>query len=161
MRHGVHLPRNTMSQWMADLSNACLSGIYRSMHEEMLSETYLQADETPIEYLDPGGGKTNQGYLWTLSHPDQKAQDGRGDILYPWHASRAATCLESLLHTPRKTFFGILQCDGYKAYETYRNQREDIELIGCWAHVRRKFFEAKDQKPKLTGWFLNQIEHSL
>lgn len=91
----------------------------------------------------------------------QKAQDGRGDILYPWHASRAATCLESLLHTPRKTFFGILQCDGYKAYETYRNQREDIELIGCWAHVRRKFFEAKDQKPKLTGWFLNQIEHSL
>ena len=159
MRHGVHLPRNTMSQWMADLSNDYLSGIYRSMHEQMLSEKYLQADETPINYLDPGGGKIQQGYLWTLSCPDQKAVDGRGDILYQWHASRAATCLESLLQTSQKTFRGFLQCDGYKAYETYRKQREDIELIGCWAHVRRKFFEAKDHKPKLTAWFLRQIQN--
>lgn len=58
MRHAVHLPRNTMSQWMGDLARDYLSGIYRSMHEEMLRETYLQADETPIRYLDPGGGKT-------------------------------------------------------------------------------------------------------
>jgi transposase len=159
MRHGVHLPRNTMSQWMADLSDDYLSGIYRSMHEEMLLEKYLQADETPIEYLDPGGGKTSQGYLWTLSRPDHKSEDGRGDILYQWHASRAATCLESLLQTPSQTFCGILQCDGYQAYETYRKQREDVELIGCWAHVRRKFFEAKDHKPKLTAWFLRQIQN--
>lgn len=61
MRHGVHLPRNTMSQWMSDLSNDCLSAIYRAMHEEMLAKKYLQADETPIEYLDPGGGKAKQG----------------------------------------------------------------------------------------------------
>lgn len=45
MRHGVHLPRNTLSQWMADLSADYLSGIYRTMHEGMLTETYLQADE--------------------------------------------------------------------------------------------------------------------
>ncbi|NJM38629.1 MAG: transposase [Akkermansiaceae bacterium] len=45
MRHGVHLPRNTMSQWMADLTNLYLSGIYRSMHEKMLCQNYLQADE--------------------------------------------------------------------------------------------------------------------
>lgn len=159
MRHGVHLPRNTMSHWMADLSDDYLSGIYRSMHEEMLLEKYLQADETPIEYLDPGGGKTQQGYLWTLSRPDHKSDDGRGDILYQWHASRAATCLQSLLQTARQTFCGILQCDGYQAYETYHKQREDIELIGCWAHVRRKFFEAKDHKPKLTAWFLRQIQN--
>lgn len=157
MRHAVHLPRNTMSQWMGDLARDYLSGIYRSMHEEMLRETYLQADETPIRYLDPGGGKTQQGYLWTLSRPDRKTADGRGDILYQWHPSRAATCLGCLLQTPQQTFRGILQCDGYVAYETYRNQQEDIELIGCWAHVRRKFYEAKDHKPKLTGWFLEQI----
>ena len=126
MRHAVHLPRNTMSQWMGDLARDYLSGIYRSMHEEMLRETYLQADETPIRYLDPGGGKTQQGYLWTLSRPDRKTADGRGDILYQWHPSRAATCLGCLLQTPQQTFRGILQCDGYVAYETYRNQQEDI-----------------------------------
>lgn len=159
MRHGVHLPRNTMSQWMADLSVDYLNGIYRAMHEEMLSESYLQGDETPVEYLDPGGGKTQKGYLWTLSCPEHRSTDGRGDIFYQWHASRAATCLESLLQTPCKTFRGILQCDGYQAYETYGNQRKGIELTGCWAHVRRKFFEAKDHKPKLTGWFLRQIHN--
>jgi len=159
MRHGVHLPRNTMSQWMGDLSNDYLSGIYLAMHQEMLAQTYLQADESPIQYLDPGGGTTQQGYLWTLSCPDHKTSDGRGDILYQWHASRAATCLESLLQTANKTFCGILQCDGYQAYDSYRKQREDLELIGCWAHVRRKFYEAKDHKPKLTGWFLRQIQN--
>lgn len=159
MRHGVHLPRNTMSQWMADLSSDYLSGIYRAMHREMLGETYLQVDETPIAYLDPGRGKTSQGYLWTLSRPDLKAADGRGDILYQWHPGRAAKYLESLLQTKEKNFTGILQCDGYKAYETHRRQTKDIELIGCWAHVRRKFYEAKDHKPKLTGWFLRQIQN--
>jgi transposase len=144
---------------MGDLSNDYLSGIYRAMHEEMLAGTYLQADETPIEYLDPGGGKTKQGYLWTLSSPDHKTSDGRGDILYQWHASRAATCLESLLQTAHKTFCGILQCDGYQAYESYSKEKEDLEHIGCWAHVRRKFYEAKDHKPKLTGWFLRQIQN--
>ena len=160
MRHGVHLPRNTMSQWMGDLSRDYLSGIYRAMHQEMLGETYLQVDETPIDYLAPGHGSTKQGYLWTLSRPDlNAASDGRGDILYQWHPGRAAKCLESLLQTPEKNFTGILQCDGYQAYETHRRQAEEIELIGCWAHVRRKFHEAKDHKPKLTGWFLRQIQN--
>ena len=159
MRHGVHLPRNTMSQWMGELSADYLSGIYRAMHQQMLGQNYLQVDETPIEYLVPGKGKTAQGYLWTLSRPDLKTADGRGDILYQWHPSRAAKCLQNLLSTPEKTFSGILQCDGYQAYESHRRETENIELIACWAHVRRKFFEAKDQQPKLTGWFLNQIKN--
>ena len=159
MRHGVHLPRNTMSQWMTGLANDYLSGIHRAMHREMLGEAYLQVDETPIAYLAPGHGSTRQGYLWTLSHPDGKAVEGRGDILYQWHPGRGAGCLESLLQTQGQTFTGILQCDGYQAYETHRRRSADIELIGCWAHVRRKFFEAKDHKPKLTGWFLRQIQN--
>jgi transposase len=159
MRHGVHLPRNTMSQWMGDLSNNYLSGIYHAMHRQMLREPYLQADESPIEYLQPGHGTTKQGYLWTLSRPDQKSQDGRGDILYQWHPSRSTSSLQSLLQTAEQNFCGILQSDGYQAYETYRNQNADIQLIGCWAHIRRKFYEAKDHKPKLSGWFLRQIQH--
>ena len=39
----------------------------------------------------------------------------------------------------------------------FNNQTQDINLMGCWAHVRRKFYEAKHQNPKLTGWLLNQI----
>lgn len=159
MRHGVHLPRNTMSQWMSDLAADYLVGIYRAMHQELLDQHYLQVDETPIDYLEPGRGSTVQGYLWTLSHPDIHAEDGRGDIFYQWHASRGTSCLESLLQSGDQSFAGILQCDGYQAYETFRAKSQSIELIACWAHVRRKFYEAREQKPKLTGWILGQIAH--
>lgn len=157
--HRVHLPRNTMSQWMSGLASEYLSGIYRAMHDNMLGSRYLQADETPINYLAPGHGNSKQGYLWTLSQPDLKSEDGRGDILYQWHPGRSASCLKELLQTPNKTFLGTLQSDGYKAYQTYAAQHQNLELIACWAHVRRKFYEAREQKPKLSGWILRQIGH--
>lgn len=163
MRHRIHLPRNTMSQWMQDLASDYLSGVYDAMHQEMLAETYLQADETPIKYLLPGNGKTKQGYFWTLSKPDIKSDNGRGDIFYQWHTGRKTACLQSLLQSAEQNFIGILQCDAYKAYNSYQNQRNqqsrEIHLIGCWAHVRRKFFEAKEYKPKLTAWILKQINN--
>jgi transposase len=160
MRHGVHLPRNTLSQWMGDLAQDYLVGIYRAMHQDLLRENYLQVDETPIDYLAPGSGRAGQGYLWTLSRPDLHAEDGRGDIFYQWHANRATRSLESLLSGSGQRFCGILQSDGYQAYETYAQASGgDIELIACWAHVRRKFFEASDHKPLLSGWILRQIHH--
>ena len=64
-------------------------------------------------------------------------------------------------------FSGTIQSDGYAAYSSYakdRNQREQeagrpraIELAACWAHARRKIFEARHERPGLAGWFLNQI----
>jgi hypothetical protein len=58
------------------------------------------------------------------------------------------------------TFKGTLQCDGYAAYRAFANGRgKTIELAGCWAHVRRKFYEAKENAPRLAGWLLNQIQH--
>ena len=32
-------------------------------------------------------------------------------------------------------------------------------LAGCHAHMRRKFFEAQEQAPKLVAWILRQIAH--
>ncbi|MFC4992517.1 IS66 family transposase [Rubritalea tangerina] len=158
-RHGVHLARNTMSQWIGDLASQYLTGIYNAMHEKMLSETYLQADETPIEYLEPGHGSTKKGYLWTLSRPDLHADDGRGDIFFQWHASRANDCLLKLLSTREQNFIGVLQCDGYSAYETYQQKADAIDLIGCWAHVRRKFYEARAYKPYISTWIIKQIQN--
>jgi len=164
----LHLPRNTMSQWMGDLASDYLSGIYRAMHDEMLQSGYLQADETPIDYLSPGSKKALQGYLWTLSHPDLNAtmRDAdptttiRGDILFQWHEGRSAECLESLLRTENHCFIGTLQTDAYSAYQSYQNSiNGSLTLVSCLAHIRRKFFDAQNQKPKLSGWFLRQIRH--
>jgi hypothetical protein len=55
-------------------------------------------------------------------------------------------------------FRGTLQCDGYSAYASFAARREGrIRLAGCWAHVRRKFYEAREQAPRQAGWLLRQM----
>lgn len=57
-------------------------------------------------------------------------------------------------------FTGTLQSDGYAAYRAFANSRgETIILAGCWAHVRRKFYDALESSPQLAGWLLRQIQH--
>ena len=126
--------------------------IYEALREEIRTSGYVQADETPVSYQDPGKGKCGQGYLWTY-----RAQD-RG-VLFEWFASRAADCLSAMLSTYR----GQLQTDGYLVYDTFFNKgenqalRERIELAACWAHVRRKFFDAREES-SLAARMLGEIQ---
>jgi transposase len=62
-RHEVWLPRQSMARWMG-LVSEWLKPIYVEMKFQLMSGPYIQVDETPIKYLDPGNGKTAQGYLW-------------------------------------------------------------------------------------------------
>jgi hypothetical protein len=88
--------------------------------------------------------------LWTAHRP-------RGDVLYRWETTRAATCLEKIVPID---FTGTIQCDGYAGYGAFANRRPSaITLAGCWAHVRRKFYDALEQTPRTAGWFLRQIQH--
>ena len=73
------------------------------------------------------------------------------------HASRATECLESLVP---QDFAGIIQCDGYSAHDSFaqsEGRHGNLTLAGCWAHARRKFFEAKDHTPD-AAWVLTQIQ---
>ena len=55
---------------------------------------------------------------------------------------------------------GTLQCDAYVAYGSFVKKHErNIPLAGCWAHVRRNFYEAREQAPQRCGWILRQIGH--
>jgi transposase len=148
-RHGVHLPRQTLARWV-ELAADWLRPIYEHIRTGVLAGGYVQVDETPIDYLEPGNGKTKQGYFWTFNCPG-------GDGFYDWQTSRATACLENVIPVH---FTGTLQCDGYSAYQSFANGRGNaIELAGCWAHARRKFYEALDQSPRTTGWLMRQIQH--
>lgn len=140
-RHGLNTTRQTLCQWVR-LAGDSLGLVYEQVRAEVLGSDYVQVDETPVEYLDPGGGKTRTGYFWTVHRPAPPGQ-ARGPSFYQWHASRAADCLEQVLG---KDYTGILQCDGYAAYESHAG-RHALALAACWAHARRKFFEAKDYDP--------------
>lgn len=148
-RHQVWLPRQTMAEWVA-LAAEWLTPIYHQIRADVLGCGYVQVDETPIRYLAPGHGRTKLGYLWTCSDP-------RGDVIFHWETSRAATCLEKIIPV---NFCGTLQCDGYEAYDCFARRRGDqIVLAGCLAHVRRKFCEALEQSPKVAGWILRHLQH--
>src|SRR5580698_9968777 len=64
---------------------------------------YVQVDETPVDYLELGHGKTKQGHLWTCSGPG-------GDVFYRWETSRVATCLDNIIPVD---FNGTIQCDRF------------------------------------------------
>jgi transposase len=148
-RYGVHLPRQSLTRWV-ELTSQWLKPIYEQIRTGVMGGGYVQVDETPVDYLEPGNGKTRQGYLWTCSRPG-------GDVFYRWETSRAAACLDNIIPVD---FNGTVQCDGYSAYRSFANARNGtIELAGCWAHVRRKFHEALEQSPKTAGWIMRQIRH--
>jgi transposase len=147
-RHQVHLPRQTLARWVA-LAADWLKPIYKNIRTGVMAGGYVQVDETPVNYLEPGRGQARQGYLWTGSRP-------KGDVFFRWETSRATTCLDNVVPA---NFTGTLQCDGYAAYRAFANRRgETITLAGCWAHVRRKFYEAIESSPKTAGWLVRQIQ---
>jgi transposase len=142
---GVDLSRKTMGYWVEQAAEL-LKPVYRAIREDLLMGSYLQADETPIRYLDPDvKGKSQHGYLWVYSRPG-------GDVLFEWRVSRSREGPKEFL----KNFRGKLQTDGYSAYESLAKERDDLTLIGFWAHARRGFHEALTES-KLAAWFVRQI----
>lgn len=151
-RHGIGIGRNTMCHW-AGVSAQWLEPLYKLMAEDLRQQDWLGVDETPIDYLSPGHGRTKQGYLWTYRHPEV-------GVLYDWHTGRSHQCLDRILTAPLtgEDFQGILLTDGFGAYETWRRKHDGITLAACWAHVRRKFFEATPHHPQQAVPILENID---
>jgi transposase len=126
-----------------------LKPIYEHIRTGVMAGGYVQVDETPVRYLAPGNGKTKTGYFWTASRPG-------GDVFYQWQTSRAASCLDNVLPVD---FKGTVQCDGYAGYASFARHKEHIQLAACWAHARRKFYQAREQDPLMANWLLHQIGH--
>jgi transposase len=151
-RHQVWLPRQSMARWV-HLASEWLKPIYQQIKDQMMRGSYIQVDETPVKYLDPGNGKTGQGYLWVAHRPGE-------DVLFEWYTTREAKCLDKLIPLD---FSGTIQCDGYSAYDHFARHRasagKPVLLAGCWAHARRGFYEALDHAPKEAAWILVQIGH--
>ncbi len=146
-RHDITLPRQSQARWI-ELAADWLRPVYDAIGAEIRRDGYVQVDETPIRYLAPGNGATKLGYLWTTNRP-------RGDVIYRWETSRAAKCLKNVIPVD---FSGTIQCDGYAAYPAFaRTHPGEIALVGCWAHARRGFHEAREHAPQQAGWILRQI----
>jgi transposase len=146
-RWGAAIPRASLCEWIR-IAAEWLQPIYRRMHAHLLSGDYLQADETPVKCHDPdaGRGAVAQGYLWLISRPG-------GDVVFDWKLSRRHGELTGLV----RDFKGVLQADGYPAYDAHADTHPAVIRVGCWAHARRKFVEAQDEHPQAVRVALKLI----
>jgi hypothetical protein len=53
-------------------------------------------------------------------------------------------------------FRWVLQSDRYGAYAGHERKTEGIVRVGCWAHARRKFHEALEERPKAANLVLRR-----
>jgi transposase len=131
-RQGVFLPRSTQAGWVG-FCEVLLEPLGLRLRERLLTEPYLQADETTVPVLAPGTGKTHTGYLWVYRSGPFGARQA---VVFDYADSRGNIWPTRFL----EDFKGTLQVDGYAGYnEVFK--REDILEAGCWSHARRKFFD--------------------
>jgi transposase len=147
-RDGVSLSPATVNSWFS-ASVDLLEPLYETLKKAILSSDYIQIDETTIPVMDkdhPGG--TKKGYHWIIRAPQERKLYFHYD-----GGSRAQRVAIAIL----KDFKGAVQSDAYSAYNIYEN-KQDVLLLGCWAHARRKFEEALKNDPQRASYALEQIQ---
>ena len=150
-RQEIAIDRATLAFWVG-YAAAELKPLWQRIRETLLGSSRLFVDETRAPVLDPGRGRTKTGYFWTLARDDRPW--GGSDppaVLYSYAPGRGGEHATALL----KGFAGVLQTDGYAAYQGLTNPNREggaVTLAHCWAHVRRKFYDiAQSLPPRRRG----------
>ena len=138
-RQGLRLSRQTMANWLLNISEKWLRPVYDTLREQLCRESVLHADETTLQVLkETGRSSTSKSYMWLYRTSGCAKQS---IVLYEYQPTRKAEHAEAFL----KGFSGWLHADGYQGYHKLP---ENIRVVGCWAHARRKFDEALQTLPK-------------
>lgn len=128
----------TLANWVIEASERYLKPIYEQLHTEILKERVIHADETVVQVLHEQDRKAKtQSRMWLYCTEKIK--------LYQYTQTRNGKNAETFL----KGYTGYLVCDGYDGY----NKLKNVTRCGCWAHARRKFYEALplDEEIKKTS----------
>jgi transposase len=131
---GLELSRATLDGWVLHVGEL-LMPVAAAMRRELIGGSYIQADETPVDVqMRDGRGKNHQAYLWQYSQPE-------GTVVFDFRLGRGREGPRRFL----ENFEGILQSDGYAAYDGIGGPK--LVHAACWSHARRYFFEAVRLNP--------------
>jgi transposase len=157
-RIGVELSRQTMNNRQLKTTEK-LRPLLSLLQEQLRQGNVVQMDETPMRVMsdiksgEPGRKNSRESRMWLArgGPPDQPV------LWYEYQTTREKKHIVKLL----EGFSGYLQSDGYSSYESATEQDlAGVVHAGCFAHVRRHFFEAKKitTKPGLADEALSQIQ---
>ena len=145
-REGIRLAESTLGGWISGSSEA-LKPLYHLIREKIKTCGYLQIDETPVKVQDKKQkGKCHQGYYWVYHSPEQNL------LWYDYRRDRSRAGPRRIL----KDYYGIIQNDGYSSYKEF-SDKTGITSVSCMAHIRRYFYQAKDEYPKRSRYMLRRI----
>jgi transposase len=135
-RAGLAIARSTLAQWVG----ACgvqLQPLVDALRGELLKHSVLHADETPVQMLKPGAGKTHRAYLWSYC---TTAYNPVRAVVFDFADSRGGQhCRAFLGLSGRGGWRGSLVCDDFSGYKACFEM--GVSEAGCLAHARRKFHE--------------------
>ncbi len=146
-RYGVYIPRSTMSDWIK-FAAELLRPLYKLQRERVLQSSVMWTDDTPITVL--GGPKGSfRGHFWTYL----------GDAEHPYSVYDFTTS-HSRDGPARflQGYSGYLHADAYTGYDAiFLDPTSSILEVACWAHARRKFFDAVKSYPRESHQVLEWI----
>jgi transposase len=152
-RIGVELSRQDMGNWQQQVCKK-LQPLLTLIKEQVRSGNVVQMDETPMRVMgEPGRENRQSSYMWLA----RGGPPGKEALWYEYRESRGKEQILEML----KGFGGYLQSDGYGAYESAAGKDLlGVKHVGCFAHVRRRFYEAKNitSVPGLADAALSQIQ---
>lgn len=131
---GIALSRTDMCNWQIKTTGN-LSDLQTVFEEEIRSGPLIHIDETTIRVLKENNeSHDSKNYMWVyLGGIKDKPL-----VLYRYHKGRSGKIPYEFL----KDYKGVILTDGYPGYNKLGGLEEIIH-VGCWAHVRRKFIDAK------------------
>jgi hypothetical protein len=147
-RDGIGISRKLLSQWIVK-SGLALKPLYNEMVKQVLQSENIFIDETPVKLQEKV--KCKQAYMWVVvggnaSDPPYRVYDFRENRCHD-HAIDILKGYQKVLHS-----------DKYGAYQKVAEQKM-ITWCPCYAHIRRKFFEAESGDSKLRTWVLRKIKY--
>ena len=152
-REGVELSESTVGDVVGG-AHQLLRPLMDALQRYVFAAPKLHADDTPIDVLAPGNGKTKQGRLWVYTRDDRPAGDPTAPAVW-FRYSPDRKGIHPQAHL--KDYVGILQADAYAGYNPIYDSGQVLEAA-CWAHARRKFYDIHEAQPTpVTTYVLAQI----
>jgi transposase len=147
-RHGVYLSRSTLCDWVRDAA-AVLEPLAELQKALVLQSPVIWTDDTPVTVLGGEEPGSSMGRFWVYLGDDEHPYS-----VYDFTVSRCrdgpATFLEG--------YRGFLQADAYGGYDgIFLGSGGGVVEVACWAHARRKFYDARSNAPREANEILEWV----
>lgn len=148
--NGIRIERQTLSSLVKNIG-VKLEPLYNEMKKVLFQQQYIFSDDTPVNMLDPGKGKTKETRMWIY---EGACPNGPAYKLYEFTINRKYEQPKRFLNG----FKGIVHADAYGAYvELDRDKISPINWAACWVHARRYFEKSEAGDMELRNSIMRKI----